>query len=143
MAEKQEKQQEETSVLQKRIRIFCAAVIVLAIVVSLLVAAISRFSRIADTKEDKNKKALARSITEEFVLKVGEPIPTAQAGPGTRHIIWSNKPYVAISVRPDNGQWIKYNMPGGQSSWNGAEPSGRLLLEGVIEETTVKIQKVR
>lgn len=84
----------------------------------------------------------SQAAVEEFVLRVGEPIPTVTAGSGTRHKIWANKKFVAISVRPDNGKWIRYEMSAGESYWNGAEPSGRLLLEAKTSGTVIRAVRI-
>jgi len=75
---------------------------------------------------------------EEFHLKVGEETPTVEAGPGTHHRLWANKPYKAVSIQKD-GSRINYSMPAGYETWNGAEPSGRLRLIGIEEDTIVRI----
>jgi hypothetical protein len=81
---------------------------------------------------------------EEFYLKVGEPIPTVLVGPGTSHELIGNKPFVAIATRPDNGKWVKYQMPAGRRCyWNGADPAGHLLLEGVDTLTVVRVRRLK
>lgn len=75
---------------------------------------------------------------EEFSLIVGKEVPTVEVGSGTRHRLWSNKPYTAVSVQLD-GSRILYDMPAGWESWTGAEPMGRLRLIGKKEGTIVRI----
>ncbi len=77
-------------------------------------------------------------VTEEFVLKVGEEVPTVKVGPGTYHDLRANKPYQAVSVQPDGSRKI-YNMPAGWETWTGTAPPGRLRLIGKEKGTIVKI----
>lgn len=74
--------------------------------------------------------------------KVQEETPTVEASPGTRHRLWANKPYMAISVQMDGSRNL-YNMPAGWESWIGAEPAGRLRLIAKEEGTIVKISSWR
>ncbi len=83
----------------------------------------------------------ATASFEEFVLKVGEPVQTVEAGPGTHHRIQSDKKFIAVAIQQD-GSERKYEMPAGTSYWNGAGPWGRLLLEGVEDGTRVKIAPI-
>ncbi len=71
--------------------------------------------------------------------KEQEEIPTVEAGPGTRHRLWANKPYQAVSVQMDGTKEF-YNMPAGWESWTGAAPAGKLRLIAKEEGTIVKIR---
>lgn len=78
----------------------------------------------------------------EFSLPVGAITQTVWAAAGTHHRLTSNKPFVAISIEPD-GSKMRWPMPAGKSVWNGANPGGSLLLEGLEEGTIVGVKKVR
>lgn len=86
----------------------------------------------------KAARAAETVKAEEFSLIVGKEVPTVEVGSGTRHRLWSNKPYTAVSVQLD-GSRILYDMPAGWESWTGAEPMGRLRLIGKKEGTIVRI----
>lgn len=79
---------------------------------------------------------------QEFRLKVDEEMPTVEVGRGTRHRLWANKSYLAVSVQKDSSR-ITYSMPSGWETWNGNEPAGRLRLIGIEPSTLVKIVKVK
>lgn len=83
----------------------------------------------------------AISPIEEFFLKVGEPVQTVEAGPGTHHRIQSDKKFIAVSIQPD-GSEKRYEMPAGTSYLNGRAPWGRILLEGIEDGTRVKIAPI-
>jgi len=74
--------------------------------------------------------------------KEQEGISTVEAGPGTYHRLWANKPYMAVSVQMDGTKNL-YNMPAGWESWTGAEPAGRLRLIAKEKGTIVKILSQR
>jgi hypothetical protein len=96
----------------------------------------------AEKAEKTRKKAeeLKRAtVVEQFQLKVGEETSTVEAGPGTHHRLWANKPYQAVSVQMDGSRKL-YPMPAGWESWTGAAPAGKLRLIAKEEETIVKIR---
>ena len=84
----------------------------------------------------------AQQAAMEFHLKVGEETPTVEAGPGTQHRIWGNKPYAMRRVLPDGSEKI-YPMPSGWETLTGVEPLGRVRLIGKEEDTFVQIVLVK
>ncbi|MEK7624320.1 MAG: hypothetical protein AAB404_01145 [Patescibacteria group bacterium] len=110
------------------------AVILLGILVWAVIFALSGAA--------KKQAAPVRQVAMEFHLKVGEETPTVEVGFETRHLLWANKPYQAVSVQKD-GSRIIYPMPAGPETWNGDEPGGRLRLIGKEEDTVIKIVEVK
>ena len=90
----------------------------------------------------KNALPPIQQAAAEFHLKAGEETPTVEVGQGTRHRLWADKPYLAVSVQKD-GSRITYPMPDGGETWNGDEPGGRLRLLGVEGDTLVKIVSLK
>lgn len=89
----------------------------------------------------KTSAAAVSIPIESFTLRIGEPIQTVLNGPGTTHKLLSGKPFKAVSVQSD-GRIIKYDMPAGISYWNGANPPGKLGLEGLEADTVVEIIRI-
>ena len=90
----------------------------------------------------KHAAPVVQQAAIEFHLKVGEETPTVEAGQGTQHRIFGNKPYKMRRILPDGGEKI-YPMPSGWETLTGVEPVGRVRLIGEEEDTVVKIIKVK
>lgn len=104
-----------------------------------------RSSKDKDKDVSPNRFPSAVSISqadfEEFTLNAGEEKSTFEIEEGSIHIIYSNKPFLALASKLD-GTPVDYKVPAGQSSWKGGS-SGRFLAKGLEDGTVVRFRQVR
>ena len=87
---------------------------------------------------------------EEFTVKAGEEVFTALVGPGTKHRIQADNPWVALSRDDQNGIYKRrdgnykpYDRPSGSSIWDGGAPESPLLVRGGKNGTTIRFERVK
>ena len=81
----------------------------------------------------------------EYKLSAGQKIYTQVAvGPEVILRILANQPFsvIASQLQPDESIKIEeYIMPAGESGWLGGEPTGVFTIQGITNDTLVKISR--
>ncbi|MDI6717918.1 MAG: hypothetical protein QMD86_02675 [Patescibacteria group bacterium] len=112
--------------------------IIVALVTAIAIPAIHYGKKIWDKITVNFSPEAGKHQAASYVLNKDEEKLTFFAGPGTFHIMESNKPFIALS-KQKNGVRIAYEMPAGKSSWEGGGQEGQLRLKGKEDGTTVKV----
>ncbi len=84
----------------------------------------------------------AAASAQEFRFDAGEEVLTVVVGSGTRHRVWSNKPFEALSRETDGSQ-LPFRFPAGESVIAGQDPAGQARLRGLEDGTVVRFESLR